>query len=77
MRNTAQEIFENRLDILIFAVRAKSFSVTDVFEAVLDTSRTTIRNCLKDLIESGYVEKLSIYDFQATQKAKELFGVMA
>lgn len=75
MRNTAQEIFENRFDILLFAAHTKTFNVTDIFEAVLDTSRMTIRNCLKDLVESGYIEKFSVYDFRATNKTKELFKV--
>lgn len=77
MRNTALEIFQNRFDILMFAVRAGVFNVTDIFEAVLDTSRMTIRNCLKDLVDSGYIEKLTILDFRATEKAKQLFGVKA
>ncbi|NUF61556.1 hypothetical protein HUN33_00435 [Acinetobacter bereziniae] len=75
MRNTALEIFENRFDILMFAAHTTTFNVTDIFEAVLDASRMTIRKCLSDLIESGYIEKLSVYDFQATAKTKQLFKV--
>ena len=75
MRNESKFIFENRLDILIYAVHTPgSFNVTDIFEAVLDTTRMTIRRCLKDLVDVGYLEKVSVYDFKATDKAKELFG---
>ena len=78
MRNESTHIFENRLDILIYAVHTPgSFNVTDVFEAVLDSMRTTIRRCLKDLVEVGYLEKVSIYDLKATDKAKALFGAKA
>lgn len=38
MRNTALQIFENRFDILMFAAHTTTFNVTDIFEAVLDTS---------------------------------------
>lgn len=75
MRNEAISIFENRLDILIYAAHAKrTFNVTDVFEAVIDAKRVTIRNCLRDLISAGYLEKVTIYDYKATEKAKQLFG---
>lgn len=78
MRNESKFIFENRLDILIYAVHTPGpFNVTDIFEAVLNTTRMTIRNCLKDLVAMGYLEKISIYDFKATDKAKELFGAKA
>lgn len=75
MRNTALEIFENRMDILVFAAHANIFNVTDIHQLVLSTSRMTIRNCLKDLVESEYIERLTPYDFQATSKTRELFGV--
>lgn len=78
MRNEAIAIFQNRFDILIFAVHSKkTFNVLDIFEAVIDAKRVTIRNCLKDLINAGYLEKVTIYDYRATEKAKQLFGVKA
>lgn len=70
--------FEKRMDILIFAVHAKrEITVTDIAQCVLSCSRMTIRNCLKDLVCSGYMTKTSIYSYKATDKTKELFGVMA
>lgn len=78
MRNEAIAIFENRLSILIFAAHSKkTFNVSDIFEAVIDAKRVTIRNCLKDLINAGYLEKVTTYDYKATEKAKQLFGVKA
>lgn len=74
MRNTALEIFENRMDILVFAAYAtKPFSVSDVFERVIEARRSTIRNCLNDLVSGGYLIKQSIYLFEATDKTKQLF----
>ena len=76
MRNDSINIFENRLDILIFAAHSRStFTVADIFEAVLEAQRVTIRKCLKDLVNAGYLEKVTIYDYKATDKAKQLFGV--
>ncbi|MFV5407585.1 hypothetical protein [Acinetobacter towneri] len=70
--------FEKRMDILIFAVHAKrEITVTDIAQCVLSCSRMTIRNCLKDLVCSGYMAKTSIYTYTATNKTKELFGVGA
>ncbi|MCA4788969.1 hypothetical protein IF085_01695 [Acinetobacter towneri] len=66
------------MDILIFAVHAKrEITVTDIAQCVLSCSRMTIRNCLKDLVCSGYMAKTSIYTYTATNKTKELFGVGA
>jgi predicted transcriptional regulator of viral defense system len=76
VRQEAKIMFASRMDILIYAAHLKrTFTVRDVFNDVIDAHRMTIRNCLRDLIECGYLEKVSIYDFQATHKAKELFGV--
>lgn len=78
MRNDSINIFENRLDILIFAAHSRStFTVSDIFEAVLEAQRVTIRKCLKDLVNAGYLEKVTIYDYKATDKAKQLFGAQA
>lgn len=70
--------FERRLDILIFAVHTpRHITVGDVSEAVLDGTRSTIRECMNDLVSCGYLQKVSIYEYLATAKAKELFGVAA
>lgn len=76
MRPKARSTFERRLDILIFAAHAtKDFTVRDVYECVVDATALRIRNCLSDLVDSGYLEKTSIYSYQATGKTKQLFGV--
>lgn len=68
--------FEKRMDILIYAAHSGvEFTVKDISEAVINSQIITIRNCLKDLIECGYLVKTTIYTFKATDMAKELFGV--
>lgn len=70
--------FEKRLDVLIYAAHTQSeFTVRDISEAVLDCQIMTVRNCLKDLVELGYLVKTTVYTFKATDLAKQLFGVSA
>lgn len=76
MRPKARSTFERRLDILIFAAHTtKTFTVKDIYECVMDATNLRIRNCLNDLVDGGYLEKTSIYNYQATGKTKQLFGV--
>lgn len=78
MRNESIQMFENRLDILIYAANlGRAFTATEILEAVLDVQRDTVRRCLKDLTHAGYVHRISITHFLATSKTKELFGVTA
>lgn len=75
-RDESKNTFERRLDILIFAVFMKrDVTVSEVIEYVLEAPRMTIRNCLKDLVSTGYMEKTGIYTYKASAKANELFGV--
>ncbi|AYA04612.1 hypothetical protein BEN74_18690 [Acinetobacter sp. WCHAc010034] len=68
--------FERRMGILIFAVHAPApFSITDIQGAVLDTGAQSIRTYLLDLMSLGYVERETIWTYQATDKTKQLFGV--
>lgn len=74
MKPTAKNTFERRLDILIFAAYAsKPFTVKDIYECVMDGSSQRIRDCLIDLVKCGYLEKTTIYTYQATGKTKQLF----
>ena len=74
----SKSAFEKRMDILIYAVHASAdFTVKDIYERVVDCPVITIRQCLKDLIECGYLIKTTTYTFKATEMAKQLFGVMA
>ena len=68
--------FERRMSILVFAVRTSiPFSITDIQCAVLDTGAQSIRTYLLDLMSLGYVERETIWTYQATDKTKQLFGV--
>lgn len=40
---------------------------------VMDGSSQRIRDCLIDLVKCGYLEKTTIYTYQATGKTKQLF----
>lgn len=74
----SQSSFEKRLDVLIYAAHTQAeFTVRDISEAVLDCHLMTVRECLKDLVDLGYLVKTTIYTFKATDMAKELFGVKA
>lgn len=77
-QNRSKSAFEKRMDILIYAVHASAdFTVKDIYERVVDCQVMTVRQCLKDLIECGYLIKTTIYTFKATEMAKQLFGVNA
>lgn len=72
----ARSCFEKRMDILIFAAHAtRDITVKSVFENVLDSTSITIRACLKDLVNSGYLEQTSIWTYKPTERTKQLFGV--
>lgn len=76
-QNRSKSAFEKRMDILIYAVHASAdFTVKDIYERVVDCQVMTVRQCLKDLIECGYLIKTTTYTFKATEMAKQLFGVM-
>ena len=77
-QNRSKSAFEKRMDILIYAVHASAdFTVKDIYERVVDCQVMTVRQCLKDFIECGYLIKTTIYTFKATEMAKQLFGVKA
>lgn len=69
--------FEKRMDILVYAVHKQAeFKIKDVIADVIELSPSSVRFCLADLVECGYLEKTSIYTFKATDFAKQLFGVV-
>ncbi|WP_312056879.1 hypothetical protein [Acinetobacter courvalinii] len=70
-----KDAFENRFQILVYAAHSNSFRVSDVALDVVNASNNAIRNYLKDLMQLGYVERYTIYDYRATDVAKGLFGV--
>ncbi|MCH7391843.1 hypothetical protein [Acinetobacter dispersus] len=70
-----KDAFENRFQILVYAAHSNSFRVSDVALDVVNASNNAIRNYLKDLMQLGYVERHTIYDYRATDVAKGLFGV--
>ena len=76
MKSNSISVFERRFDVLLYAVRATEvLTVAGICECVLDCSRATAMNCLSDLVSMGWMEKLSITTYQATDMAKELMGV--
>ena len=75
-KQRAKSAFEKRLDILVYAAhKGCEFTVKDISDAVLESHLITIRRCLADLIECGYLVKTTVYKFKATDMAKQLFGV--
>lgn len=74
--NRSTDSFVRRMDILIFVTHAeKAITIRELCESVLDASQSTVRACLKDLMEAGYLERESVWTYMPTQKAKQLFGV--
>jgi predicted nuclease with TOPRIM domain len=68
--------FERRLIVLNYAVQSLSqFSISDVQKEALDASNSVIRAYLLDLISLGYVERVTVWTYMATEKSKQLFGV--
>lgn len=73
--NRSADSFVRRMDILIFVTHAdKAITIRELCESVLDANQNTVRACLKDLIEAGYLERESVWTYTPTQKAKQLFG---
>ena len=76
--NRSLESFARRMDILIFIAHAgKAITIRELCESVLDANQATVRDCLKDLMGVGYLERESIWTYIPTDKAKQLFGVTA
>lgn len=72
----SRSCFEKRMDILVYSAYAtKDVTVSNIIENVLNSTRDTIRACLKDLVDSGYLEKTSVWTYRPTEKTKQLFGV--
>lgn len=74
-RPPASNSFENRFQILVYATNNKSFKTADIALAVLDVGYQTIRIYLNELIQLGYIEKITTRDYQATSFAKQMFNV--
>ncbi|WP_151711230.1 hypothetical protein [Acinetobacter junii] len=70
-----QIAFDRMLSVLIYAAFAsKPFTVSDVVSYVIDENKSVAYQCMKQLVDAGYLEKVTIRNYQATQKTKELFG---
>lgn len=73
--NSYQIAFDRMLNVVLYAAFAsKPFTVLDVVNYVLDENRSVAYKCMKQLVDAGYLEKVTIREYQATQKTKELFG---
>lgn len=70
------EQLEKRLMVLSFAVHSSTlFSISDIQRNVMNASNSSIRTYLLDLMSIGYVERVTVWTYRATDKAKQLFGV--
>ena len=70
------EQFDKRLMVLSFAVHSSTrFSISDLQKNGIDASNSSIRTYLLDLMSVGYVERVTVWTYSATEKAKQLFGV--
>lgn len=77
-RKPSAQTFENRMSILIYAVhKVELFKVRDIVLSVVSLPTASVRGILVELIELGYLEKVTIYDYRATTFARQLFGVHA
>ncbi|MEG2445925.1 MAG: FaeA/PapI family transcriptional regulator [Acinetobacter sp.] len=74
-RPASSDSFENRFQILVYATNNKSFKTADIALAVVSVSYQTIRIYLNELIQLGYIEKITTRDYRATDFAKQLFNV--
>lgn len=76
MKINNAETVGNYLDVLFFAVRAtEPFKLTDLLEAAIDVSTCCASKYVKNLIELGYIEKVTACKYQATNFAKQMFNV--
>lgn len=75
-RQKTTQMFDRRFSILIYAVNKKdTFFTSDISEAVVECSTSAARGYLLDLMELGYIERVTIYEYKATQMLKELFNI--
>lgn len=71
-----REAIEHGLDILIFASHAtKPFKISEIRKEVVESTRGKAYSIILILMELGYIEKVSCITYQATEFAKEMFGV--
>ncbi|WP_313433163.1 hypothetical protein [Acinetobacter sp.] len=71
-----REAIEHGLDILIFASHAtKPFKLSEIRKEVVESTRGKAYSIILILMELGYIEKASCITYQATEFAKEMFGV--
>lgn len=75
-RQETAQMFDRRFAIVIYAANQEgTFRTRDISESVVHCSTDAARRYLLDLIELGYIERVTIYEYKATQMLKELFNV--
>ena len=73
---SGMEIFDERMNILIYAVNLNDvFQNSDIQQVVSNKKQTSIFKSIKDLIGLGYLEKVGTYKYQATDFAKQIFNI--
>ncbi|MDH0032034.1 MULTISPECIES: hypothetical protein [unclassified Acinetobacter] len=71
-----REAVGHSIDILLYAVRATSpFKISELRKDVVESTKTKTYSIILILISFGYIEKVSCCTYQATDFAKEMFGV--
>lgn len=75
-RQETAQMFNRRFAIVIYAANQEgTFRTRDISETVVQCSTNAARLYLLDLIELGYIERVTIYEYKATQMLKELFNI--
>nr|WP_315986274.1 hypothetical protein [Acinetobacter baumannii] len=68
--------FQNIFDILLFATHAtEPFTMKDLRDYVSRCTNNTIQCYVQELIKSGYLEKIHMQPYKATQYAKDILNV--
>lgn len=75
-RQETAQMFDRRFAIVIYAANQKNtFRTRDISETVVQCSMGAARRYLLDLVELGYIERVTIYEYKATQMLKKLFNI--
>ncbi|WON79130.1 hypothetical protein OK024_09080 [Acinetobacter sp. UGAL515B_02] len=75
-RQETAQMFDRRFAIVIYAANQEgTFRTRDISESVVHCSTNAARLYLLDLMELGYIERVTIYEYKATQMLKDLFNI--
>ena len=73
--SNAHITFQQQLNILVYAVRATElFTNGDIREVVINCGLSRTSVYLRNLVNAGYLEKVTCIRYRATPYAKQLLG---